>query len=362
MHLLLKILKISLPILFLLSLSIFVLKETQTTNLHYAKQIIESLNEDSNNLKMMTYNIRSSNLDYGRHSWSNRRELIKNKINEFSPDIVGTQEGLHNQLKDLELLLPEYRAVGYLPKIETNDRDNENLVILYKYQNIHLLDSQHFWLSDTPNEEFSNTWGAKYPRIAVYALFRIKATNFDFAIINTHYDHKSKYARIKSSELIKNFLNLKNLNVPIFLMGDFNDLNNSSSYDVFTNDGYKDPFDECSNSNIHLTKSTFHNYFGKIVNYPVFNVFSYFGYAYLLEIFPSWKRFHIDWILYKNSEKNNHISEPLYAVVCEDYENYLRLLIDLINNIYDVKNVLKSHLTYASDHYPVYSEFKIKNL
>jgi endonuclease/exonuclease/phosphatase family metal-dependent hydrolase len=152
------------------------------SNYTHAKQV-------KNELSVMTYNIRSENLDYGRHHWKNRLPLLVYKINEAKPDIIGTQEGLFNQLKDLETALPEYKTFGYL---NINDKEkHENLVIFYNKEKLEFLEGNYLWLSDTPNIELSNTWGGKFPRLLTYAIFKLKETGDEILVLNTHLDHRS---------------------------------------------------------------------------------------------------------------------------------------------------------------------------
>jgi hypothetical protein len=36
-----------------------------------------------------------------------------------------------------------------------------------------------------------------------------------------------------------------NRDIPVIILGDFNQVNHSAVYDLFITDGYKDPFDNC---------------------------------------------------------------------------------------------------------------------
>ena len=51
-------------------------------------------------MKIMTYNLRFSG-ETPPNSWDERKDYVAQLINEQSPDIMGTQEGLHNQLYEL---------------------------------------------------------------------------------------------------------------------------------------------------------------------------------------------------------------------------------------------------------------------
>jgi hypothetical protein len=66
---------------------------------------------DDNALKVMTFNVRFAS-PMGKHAWPLRRPVMSDLIERHAPDVIGTQEGLYQQLKDLEEDLPEYRWIG----------------------------------------------------------------------------------------------------------------------------------------------------------------------------------------------------------------------------------------------------------
>lgn len=62
--------------------------------------------------KLMTYNIK---LDYpkeGENSWMERKDFMIGQINFYEPDIFGIQEGMPNQMKDMDSMLTNYSFVG----------------------------------------------------------------------------------------------------------------------------------------------------------------------------------------------------------------------------------------------------------
>ena len=68
--------------------------------------------EKKNNLKILSYNIRYDNPDDGINKWGNRKETIIKYIKNNTPDIIGMQEVLNNQLIDLQFFLNEYKFIG----------------------------------------------------------------------------------------------------------------------------------------------------------------------------------------------------------------------------------------------------------
>ena len=61
-----------------------------------------NLFEKHNNLKILSYNIRYDNPDDGINKWDNRKGTIINYIKTNTPDIIGMQEVLNNQLIELD--------------------------------------------------------------------------------------------------------------------------------------------------------------------------------------------------------------------------------------------------------------------
>lgn len=168
----------------------------------------------------MTYNIK---LDYpkeGENSWQNRKPFFINQIKFYEPDVLGVQEAMPNQMKDMDSLLTDYSYVG----VGRDDGKNkgEFSAIFYKNKELKVLQSSTFWLSQTP-DKVSMGWDAVCNRVCTYALFQHKKTKETFWVFNTHFDHVGEVAREKSAALILKKINTLNTkNYPVLLMGDFN--------------------------------------------------------------------------------------------------------------------------------------------
>ncbi|HSV88416.1 MAG TPA: hypothetical protein VLH61_07220, partial [Bacteroidales bacterium] len=59
----------------------------------------------SQELKVITFNIRFDNPTDGINAWLNRIPMVKSYLHEAKADIVGVQEALHHQVLDLEKML-----------------------------------------------------------------------------------------------------------------------------------------------------------------------------------------------------------------------------------------------------------------
>lgn len=185
----------------------------------FALIIINSTILFSQDFKVMTYNLRYENTKDGVNIWDNRKEFIKSQIGYYEPDILGTQEGVVNQIKWLDENLTNYSYIGIGREGGT---EGEYAAIFYNDKKIKVLDANTFWLSETP-EKLSKGWDAAQYRICSYALFEDLASGIRFFVFNTHFDHKGDLAREKSADLILAEINkINDKNFPCFLMGDFN--------------------------------------------------------------------------------------------------------------------------------------------
>lgn len=170
--------------------------------------------------KVMTYNIRYDNPNDGENQWKLRKDFLANQIRFFAPDVFGIQEGLHHQVTYLNQELTNYNFVGV--GRDDGKQKGEYSAIFYNKAKFKLLQSNTFWLSETPNK-ISVGWDASMERICTYALFKDKNTHQQFWVFNTHFDHIGEKARQESAKLIyakTEALNAKNF--PVIVMGDFN--------------------------------------------------------------------------------------------------------------------------------------------
>jgi len=182
-------------------------------------------------LRVMTYNLRYASMK-GSEAWPDRRPAMKALLKQQSPDIMGTQEGVYHQLRDLAADLPEYDWIG-------TGRDGgsrgEFMAIYYRRERFEPLAYDHFWLSDTPEVIASSTWGNTNRRMVTSVRFKDRRSDKVFHLWNTHLDHALQPAREKAAELIKTRLAKMPSNEPVILMGDFNaEATRNPVYDTLT--------------------------------------------------------------------------------------------------------------------------------
>ena len=56
-------------------------------------------------LRLMTYNLRYAT-PKGPEAWPDRRPAMQTLLKQYAPDLMGTQEGVYHQLRDLASDLP----------------------------------------------------------------------------------------------------------------------------------------------------------------------------------------------------------------------------------------------------------------
>ncbi|MFC4069644.1 endonuclease/exonuclease/phosphatase family protein [Actinoplanes subglobosus] len=169
-------------------------------------------------LDVMSFNVRYAGLT-PPNSWAQRRPVMRALLTAERPDLIGTQEGLAIQLRDIESDLgPDYDRIGL-------GRDpggvGEHMAIFYNRSRLSPRSSGHFWLSGTPAVPGSMSWGNHQPRMVTWARFTDLATGRDFCAVNTHLDNHSEPARRRSAQLIMDRL-ATFAPLPIVLTGDFN--------------------------------------------------------------------------------------------------------------------------------------------
>jgi len=263
---------------------------------------------------LMTYNIKFASPDF-KPSWQERREMMINMIQKYKPDIIGTQEGLKEQIDYLADHLPDYVAIGEGRK---GGDDDEHMAIFYRRDKFRLREMQSFQLSETP--EIIGSGPEVNPRMVTWARFALinrpsegEVVQYpqdyrghwentrEFYVFNTHYFNGriDSLARLNASKLILKRVNELNRfgswtdERPVFLLGDFNCRPGSPPYKVLIGDK--------NTTNTDLLKNSFED------------------------------EKKIDWILYKGALKVLKYEEVDYNV----------------NEVY------------PSDHKPVYVEFEL---
>jgi len=204
------------------------------TGLFLASPPVQSAEAAASSLCVMTYNLRYAS-PRPPNAWPDRRPIMVECIKSVGPDLIGTQEGLYSQLKDLAADLKDYEWIGLGRE---GGSKGEFMAIFYKPSRFDPVEYDHFWLSDTPNVIASATWGNAVRRMVTWVRFRDKQTEREFYLVNTHFDHQVQASREKSAELLRQRIAELKTDLPIIVTGDFNADAKNKTYEILTRDGF----------------------------------------------------------------------------------------------------------------------------
>ena len=191
----------------------------------------------NNKHQIATFNIRWDNPGDEGNLWKDRQHHVVSLLQFHQIGIVGIQEGLIHQVKQLESNLEfDYIGVGR----DDGEDKGEFSAILFDPQRYKLLDHGTFWLSPTP-ERPSKGWDAALNRVCTWGKFKDQSGQ-TFYVFNIHYDHIGQQAREESSKLVLKQINAINQEkLPVIWMGDFNVTPDNPAYTtIISAPGWKD--------------------------------------------------------------------------------------------------------------------------
>lgn len=188
-------------------------------------------------LTVMTFNLRYAS-DRAPNSWPERRPVVGAALRAAAPDIIGTQEGLAPQIRDIAADHPEYASIGIGRE---SDGGGETATIFYRRERLSAVEQGHFWLSDTPEVAGSTGWGNILPRMTTWTRLHDHDTDRELFVVNTHLDHESAEARTRGAELICARVDGFDAGPPVIVTGDFNAISRADpTYEVFLAAGFTD--------------------------------------------------------------------------------------------------------------------------
>ncbi|PWN07681.1 endonuclease/exonuclease/phosphatase family protein [Rhodohalobacter mucosus] len=202
----------------------------------FLQQQPDGSEQDSEDVvRIMSYNIRFDNPDDGINSWPNRSHHVSHLIEEkYRPDLIGVQEALVHQLEELQDALENYFWVG--AGRSDGNRGGEFSPIFYNSNKFGLLQTNTFWLSETPDIPGSLSWDAAITRVVTWARFKEKTTGREFILFNTHFDHMGTESRKESAALLLNEAKRISGGIPFVITGDLNITEESDVYEILKND------------------------------------------------------------------------------------------------------------------------------
>ena len=189
-------------------------------------------------VRVMSFNIRYGTAKDGENHWNHRRDFVVDTINEFGPDLLGTQETLKFQRDYLAMHLSGYEVLG-VGRDDGKDA-GEMMALYYRRDRFEQLDSGHFWLSETPEVIGSKSWDSSLPRMVTWVKLQDRKSPAASPVMffNSHFDHQGAHARYQSSLLIRSRAVEAAKTCRVIVTGDFNASATSNPYKaMFDDDG-----------------------------------------------------------------------------------------------------------------------------
>ena len=215
-------------------------------------------------LRVMSFNVRTSTAKDGPNAWPLRREMMVRTIEAFDPDLLGVQECQPDQRDALrEALGAKYDWVG-IPRDDGKTR-GEIAAVVFRRERFEKLREGHFWLSETPEVVGSKGWDAAITRTVSWVELKDRRRDGDgrLFVFNTHFDHKGPQARLESAKLLRKRIEQITREAPVIVTGDFNARETSEPYRaLLAGEMLYDTFPD-----VHKTPTTqdftFHGFTGK---------------------------------------------------------------------------------------------------
>jgi endonuclease/exonuclease/phosphatase family metal-dependent hydrolase len=192
-------------------------------------------------LGILTFNIRTANVRDGDNAWPRRKELVAEAIERFSPDVVGLQEVVREQLEYLGSRLQAYRWVGIDRGLNGGEGLSEYTPIFYRHGELSPIETGNFWLSPTPDAPGGAEPRGRASRIVTWARFHHLASRRQFYVFNTHFTPRRGPGQLDAARILKERVRALPAGSAVIITGDFNAVGEDSDvWRDLTADGLKD--------------------------------------------------------------------------------------------------------------------------
>lgn len=182
---------------------------------------------------VMTYNVLVDLPNPEYDPWVERRAHLSEIVRKHDPDLIGLQEPLSGQVRDLLQLCPGYQAITLEPPLDFFT----DAAILFRADRFEKVSQGSFWLSPTPDVPLSGGLGTGFgnflPRMVLWAGMRDSANQVEFYFVNTHFDNTNP-SQERSSPLFIERLSPLAEEAPVIAAGDFNSKPGSVAYQTLT--------------------------------------------------------------------------------------------------------------------------------
>ena len=211
---------------------------TVTSGVH--DEVVESIKVMSFNVFVGTKGANTEGIMTGGPA--QRQQHVITTIRNQMPDVLGVQEASNVWISFLDKGLKyngyKYVGTGREPHL-TAQSANEGCQIFYNADKYNVLETNTYWLSDTP-DTFSKYPESDYTRIVTYAIFERKSDGFQFMHVNTHLDWGALTKQINKMFELIDAVDFDGLTV---FTGDFNMNSSSAGYSLMYDNGCHDSYD-----------------------------------------------------------------------------------------------------------------------
>lgn len=197
-------------------------------------------------IRCMSYNVYvGTNVEAGLGAPRERKSGIVKTIYNYMPDVIGVQEASNTWMTMLKAeLKKDYDFVGIGRESANNTStmsSGEACAIFYNKEKYSVVESNTFWLTDTPNKQ-SRHPDSEYIRIVTYAIFERKSDGYRFMHVNTHLDFANK-VQMDQVAIMLELIDKTGFEGLTFVTGDFNMLPSASAYQLMLDAGFVNSFD-----------------------------------------------------------------------------------------------------------------------
>ncbi|MCW8096724.1 endonuclease/exonuclease/phosphatase family protein [Streptomyces tauricus] len=208
-------------------------------------------------LDVMSFNLRYASTAEP-NSWAVRRPVTRELLRRERLHVIGTQEGLYQQVRDIATDLGAH--YDWIGTGRAGGSRDEFMTVFYDTRRLAPVEYDHFWLSDTPSVIGSNTWGGGSIRMVTWVRFRdLRDGQREFYFLNTHLDNASQNARARAAALISERIAGLDRSLPLVVTGDFNvAAHKNPVYDTMLGAGLVDTWETAAERS--KLYATFHGY------------------------------------------------------------------------------------------------------
>jgi len=199
---------------------------------------------DPPDLHCMTLNVRRRVPHRSGHPdrWDRRRGAVAALVTSEAPTVLAVQEALPTQVADLTADL----GARWEPVLAGRGArgGGEHVGLFLDRERLEVEERRTWALSRTPSRPGSRSWLTAFPRHAVGAVVRDRATGARFTAVATHLDVLSPWARLRAAQLLARIVRQRGL--PAVVLADWNSPAGSAPWRALAEAGVADTWHRAS--------------------------------------------------------------------------------------------------------------------